>query len=215
MTSSAPRPRIRKNPEDRRAQILDTSAELALQLGLEKVTMRLVAEKLAVRPGLISHYFKSVDELTCAAFELAATRERDAIFSQGMVPGDELGNIAQFLSNVSAPDFEDLGKLWLNARHLARYRPSLRSLVSEQEELTLTRLAKLIDRARQAGVVNTPSAMQAATGILVIIDGSGSYANTIEPGDCAKPGPLADLAPLVHAAAEFFLGLPPGGLPRR
>jgi len=209
MTSSTPRPRIRKNAEDRRAQILDTSAELALQLGLEKVTMRLIAEKLEVRPGLISHYFKSIDELTCAAFELAATREREAIFSLGMEEGDELGNIAQFLSNVSAPDFENLGKLWLNARHLSRYRPSLCSLVSAQEELSLAELAKIITRAQDAGLVGNVNAEQAATGIFVIIDGSGSYVNNTEPKA------LAELTPLIRAAAEFFLGLSPGGLPAR
>jgi len=209
MTSSTPRPRIRKNPEDRRAQILDTSAALALQLGLEKVTMRLVAEKLDVRPGLISHYFKSIDELTCAAFELAASREREAIFSQGMLEGDELGNISQFLSNVSAPDFENLGKLWLNARHLARYRPSLRSLVSTQEALSLAELTKLVTRAQEAGLVTAADAKRAATGIFVIIDGAGSYVNTTDPLA------LSELTPVIRTAAELFLELPPGGLPQR
>ncbi|GAB3621235.1 hypothetical protein GCM10027417_24960 [Glutamicibacter endophyticus] len=209
MTSSAPKPRTRKNPEDRRAEILDTAAALALRLGLEKVTMRLVAEKLDVRPGLISHYFKSVDELTCAAFELAAVREREAIFSVGMTEGDELGNIAQFLANVAAPDFENLGKLWLNVRHLSRYRESLRTVVNAQEELTLVGLTELIARAEQAGQVTSRDPRLAASGILVAIDGAGSYVNT------AEPEALAELTPLIRVAAEYLLGLAPGTLPQR
>ncbi|MFE6993528.1 TetR/AcrR family transcriptional regulator, partial [Streptomyces pharetrae] len=73
MPSSVPRKRTRKDPAARRAEIVDAAAGVALREGLECVTLRRVAEELDVRPGLISHYFPSADDLVAEAFGSAAT----------------------------------------------------------------------------------------------------------------------------------------------
>ena len=53
--------RARKRPEERRAEILDTAADIALREGLERITLRAVADQLGVRPGLSSHCCAAAD----------------------------------------------------------------------------------------------------------------------------------------------------------
>ncbi|MFJ2617950.1 TetR/AcrR family transcriptional regulator [Glutamicibacter sp. NPDC087344] len=206
MRSSTAKPRVRKNPDDRRHEILTTASQLALRLGLEKVTMKLVAEHLEVRPGLISHYFRTIDELLCAAFEQAATTEREVLFArdEDMAPG--LVPLAAFLQRVNAPEFVDLGKLWLDARHQSRYRPALRQVVSEQEQLTQQKLTDVIEEAMEHKDIPRGDAFGVATQILLVVDGAGSYVNTSEPQA------LAELAPIMQRMAEQALGLPEGSL---
>ncbi|WP_141363755.1 TetR/AcrR family transcriptional regulator [Glutamicibacter uratoxydans] len=206
MRSSAAKPRVRKNPEDRRLEILDTASQLALRMGLEKVTMKLVAEHLEVRPGLISHYFRTIDELLCAAFERAATREREALF-EGQ--GEELKGLAAlcaFLRQATAPDFSDLGKLWLDARHQSRYRAALREVVIAQELLTNQQLSTCIEQALEMGEISGIDPEQAATEILIVVDGAGSYVNT------SSEEATAALAGVTWRMSERALGLEAGSL---
>ncbi|MFB8144153.1 TetR family transcriptional regulator, partial [Streptomyces parvus] len=75
MSSSVQRPRVRKSPAARRAEIVDAAAAVALAEGLECVTLRRIGDDLGVRPGLISHYFPSAEELVAEAFGSAASGE--------------------------------------------------------------------------------------------------------------------------------------------
>lgn len=83
MSSSVQRKRIRKSPEARRAEIVDTAAAVALSEGLECLTLRRIADELDVRPGLISHYFPSVEDLVAEAFGTAAGAELEVLLPLG------------------------------------------------------------------------------------------------------------------------------------
>ena len=60
--------RRRKAPEERRQEILDATVETAIRLGLDAVTARDIARTAGIVPGLIHHYFSSVEELLAEAF---------------------------------------------------------------------------------------------------------------------------------------------------
>ncbi|MER6980882.1 TetR/AcrR family transcriptional regulator [Streptomyces carpinensis] len=206
MTSSPRSTRTRKDPAERRAEILKTAARLALEQGLERVTMQLVAEELGVRPGLISHYFATVDTLLCEAFARAVTHERDALLprADGELPATR--RLGRFLHRIGDKDFDNLGRLWLNARHLARYRPNLRRVVAEQEAVMRGTLTALIEEGVRAGEFTTDDPMGACLVILVVIDGLDSYVND----DAPFTHPALDS--LVFTMAERELGLPSGAL---
>ena len=76
MVSSAPVARSRKRPSERRAEIVREAAGIALTDGLERITLRAVAERLGVRPGLITHYFPVAEDLVIAEIGRASCRER-------------------------------------------------------------------------------------------------------------------------------------------
>ncbi|MEU8925288.1 TetR family transcriptional regulator C-terminal domain-containing protein [Kitasatospora sp. NPDC048545] len=206
MTSSVQRKRVRKSPDDRRAEIVGAAAEVALTEGLECITLRRIAEQLDVRPGLISHYFPAVEDLVAEAFGSAATAELETLLPVGPRDGSAQEHLARFFARATGPAYDDMSRLWLNARHLSRYRPVLRDRVLDQEKDWRGRLSGVIAAGVDRGEFRTEDPVLTAVRILVVIDGLAGHANT---GLGNHPAPVTRLA---AATAERELGLPDGAL---
>lgn len=173
----AAKKRIRKNPDRRRAEILATATEIALAEGLECITMRRIGEELGVRPGLISHYFPVAEELVAEAFGTAASAEIEELIPAARPEGSPLTHLAEFLSRTAEPRFTDMSRLWLNARHLSRFRPILATRVLHQETRWHARLSELLREGVEAQQFHTANPDAAAIRILIVLDGIGAYAN--------------------------------------
>ncbi|GAA2919314.1 hypothetical protein GCM10010524_57160 [Streptomyces mexicanus] len=197
---------MRKSPEERRSEILSAAAAIALTEGLECITVRRVAEELAVRPGLISHYFPVAEDLVAEAFGVAATAELDDLIPRERPTGGPVEHLARFFSLTVGESYDDMSRLWLNARHLSRYRPALRDRVGHQEALWRDRLSGLLRDGVEAGVFHTPDPLLVAVQILVVLDGLGAHANTVR----GTHSPV--ITHLAVTTAERELGLAHGTL---
>ncbi|MEV6109500.1 TetR family transcriptional regulator C-terminal domain-containing protein [Streptomyces sp. NPDC051940] len=208
MSSSVPRKRVRKSPAARRAEIVEASSAVALAEGLEGVTLRRIADELDVRPGLISHYFPSAEELVAEAFGDAASGELDALLPVDDPETTPRLRLARFFADAMGEAYDDISRLWINARHLSRYRPLLRDRVVVQEEAWRERLAAVIREGVEGGEFRTGDPYVTAIQILVVLDGLAAHANT-ETGE--RPAAVTRLAVRL---AERELGLDPGALDR-
>ncbi|WP_291039804.1 TetR/AcrR family transcriptional regulator [Herbiconiux sp.] len=203
MTSSTPSPRSRKRPEERREEILGAAADIALEEGIERITLRAVADRLGVRPGLITHYFPAAEDLVIEAFTRAAEVERERFFPAAGTPVERLVHFIRYIeSGTSAP----LARLWLNARHLSRFSEPLRVVLDEQDALDRERLLALLREGVAAGEFGEVDVEVVCARIFIAVDGSGSYVNS-----------GADLLGEAHArfisdVAEWALGMPSGAL---
>ncbi|MCB5165834.1 TetR family transcriptional regulator [Streptomyces bambusae] len=206
MSSSVQRKRIRKTPEARRAEIVDAAAAVALAEGLESLTLRRIAEELAVQPGLISHYFPSVEELVAEAFGTAAGAELDGLLPADRGPGTATAHLAAFFARTEGPAYDAISRLWINARHLSRYRPLLRDRVARQEGAWRGRLAELLGEGAERGEFRTDDPGVTAVQILVVLDGLAVYANT---DTTDRPAAISRMA---VTTAERELGLAHGAL---
>ncbi|MFD4397397.1 TetR/AcrR family transcriptional regulator [Kitasatospora sp. NPDC058478] len=206
MTSSVQRKRVRKSADDRRAEIVGAAAAAALTEGLECITLRRIAEQLDVRPGLISHYFPAVEDLVAEAFGSAATAELETLLPADPHDGSPLHHLARFFARATGPAYDDMSRLWINARHLSRYRPVLRDRVLEQQAGWRGRLGGVIEAGVTQGEFRTEDVDVTVLQILVVIDGLAAHANT---GLRDHPSAVTRLA---VATAERELGLPDGSL---
>ncbi|MFD3474702.1 TetR/AcrR family transcriptional regulator [Streptomyces sp. NPDC058695] len=206
MPSSTPPKRVRKNPEARRAEIVAAAAAIALAEGLECITMRRVADELGVRPGLISHYFPVAEDLVAEAFGVAATTELDELIPADRLEGEALEDLARFFLLTTGDRFDGMSRLWLNARHLSRYRDRLCDRVGHQEAQWRERLTQLIRDGVAAGVFRAEDPEVTAIQILVVLDGLGVHANT-ERTD--RPPAVTAMA---ITTAERELAVPAGTL---
>lgn len=203
MESRAPATRSRKQPEERREEILAAAATIALDEGLERITLRAVANRLGVRPGLISHYFPAAEDLVEEAFVRAATTERERFFPAEGPPLDRMRHFVHHIeTGVSLP----LARLWLNARHLSRFAPALELTLQEQDALDRARLRSLIEDGIATGDFAAVDAEAASIRILIAIDGGGSYVNST--ADLSNPAQVHFVADVV----EWTLGLEAGTL---
>ncbi|WP_330247686.1 MULTISPECIES: TetR family transcriptional regulator C-terminal domain-containing protein [unclassified Streptomyces] len=208
MSSSVQRKRIRKSPAARRAEIVDAAATIALTEGLECITLRRIGEQLDVRPGLISHYFPSAEDLVAEAFGSAASTELDTLLPAERADGTPTQRLARFFAHATGEAYDDISRLWINARHLSRYRPVLRGRVGEQEAAWRGRLESLVREGVEREEFHTDDPYVTTIQILVVIDGLGAHANT-DTGD--RPEAVTRMA---ITTAERELGLPGGALTR-
>ncbi|MFJ5837492.1 TetR/AcrR family transcriptional regulator [Streptomyces shenzhenensis] len=209
MTSRGPGKRVRKAPAERRNEIVATAARIGLTEGLECVTLRRVADELGVQPGLVGHYFPAADHLVAEAFTSATMAELDTLLPEEAAgPGHDgpLHTFRAFFGLTSSAEFDNVSRLWLNARHLSRYRPVLREHVVAQELLWCRRIERIVVAGTEAGTFTCADPWAAATRILVAIDGTSAYINT------SAEHRRVSTADMARTVAETELGLPPGTL---
>jgi AcrR family transcriptional regulator len=202
-SSRATPPRTRKPPEERREDILACAAAIAIEEGLERITLRAVAARLGVRPGLITHYFPIAEDLVVAAFARAAVLEREQFFTSDGTP---LQRLAHFIDHVERGRSLPLARLWLNARHLSRFSPALDAELEVQDALDRERLMVIIEDGIASGDFGEADAEAACIRILIALDGGGSYVNaSTQIEHPAHRQVVADVA-------EWALGLEAGRL---
>lgn len=209
MTSRGPGKQVRKSAAERRREIVAAAAQVGLEEGLECVTRQRIADGLGVQSGLIHHYFPVIEELVAEAFTSATTAELDGLLPEAEAePAGHgaLSALQRFFTLISGAEFDNVSKLWLNARHLSRYRPVLHDQVVSQELRWCRRIEQIITQGVQEQTFHCKDPWAAAVRILAVVDGAGAYINTSAE---QRVEPLADLA---RTLAEAELGLPAGGL---
>lgn len=195
--------RSRKPAAERRAEIVAEASAIALEEGLERITLRAVADRLGVRQGLIGHYFPAAGELVAEAFSAAVTGERERLMGGSGTPRER---VAALVRRVEGHESVDLARLWLNARHLARRDTRLADEIEAQEALDRGRLEALVSEGIGAGEFPIADAGGACVRIFMAVDGFGAYANN--PAAFEEPA----YAHFVSDVAAWALGVDPGVL---
>ncbi|WP_198412492.1 TetR/AcrR family transcriptional regulator [Nocardioides mangrovicus] len=183
---------------------MEAAAKVALIEGLECITLRRVADLLDVRPGLVGHYFPVAEDLVAETFGTVAEAELLTL-----IPPDDtssaLERMARFLTRALSPEFHDVNRLWLNARHLARYRPTLRDRVILQGDHWRDTVAQLIDDGVGSNEFGACDSQMVSLKILAVIDGLSADLN-------ADPRFPASVMRMAVDVAEQELGLHAGDL---
>lgn len=190
---------------ERRAGIVAAAGEIALDEGLEHLTLRRVADHLGVVPGLVSHYFPAVDDLVTEAFGAAVTAELAGVFAVAETGADTPDRLRLLLAQLVSRDRDRISLLWIDAWHAARRRPGLLVEVRRQMAGWHERLAMLIQEGADRGELRPDDARSAAARILAVVDGMGVQA-------VVDPDAGAILRRFVVTTAERETGLPPGAL---
>lgn len=82
--------RKRVIPALRRKHVLDVAIELAKTKGYNTLTRDEVATGANVSPGLVSHYFRSIEQLRIVVLKTAVRKEVLEIVAQGLVHEDPI-----------------------------------------------------------------------------------------------------------------------------
>lgn len=81
--------RRRTTSEIRKTEILEAATQLALKFGYHKITRDRIAKTAKTSSALISHYFKSMDNLRQSLMQRAIETENCTIIAQGLTVGDK------------------------------------------------------------------------------------------------------------------------------
>ena len=113
----------RKPASQRRSEIIETAASIAVTEGLDNLTAKRVADTLGVFPGLVSHYFATADELVAAAFAHAAAHELDDVFGLAGAAAPPRDPVRRLLAAWLHEDRDPVSLLWLDAWQASRRVP--------------------------------------------------------------------------------------------
>jgi AcrR family transcriptional regulator len=195
--------RKRLKPDERRAAMLDAASEVLLAEGIGALTLRHLAAKLGVVPGLVNHYFPEIEALAAETFAIIAEGEVAALFDAARAEPTPQAQITRLIADLLEPHRRAVSLLWLDAWQASRNRAQLRVAVMAAMDLWQDRLSDLIARGAQAGAFTSPHPAAAATRILALIDGLSIQAVIDEPD-----GPVHAIARgMVVAGVERELGI--------
>ena len=131
MTTGERRPYKREGEEVRRDAMIAAALDLIAEGGIAAATVRAIAEKAGVTPGLIRHYFKAKEDLTRAAYQTVMDRmiaANAAVLETA--PTEALARLAVFVAASLRPPVVDPAAmgLWAGFIHRVQRDPMLRDV---------------------------------------------------------------------------------------
>jgi len=212
MTDTAAAPARRKTAETRRSEIAEAAGAIAIADGLAKLTAKRVAETVGVYPGLVTHYFRTADELAAAGLAAASNRRRDRHAAKVRdLSADCVAELRIFLHDSTSPDSDPDALLWLDALRECPRRPALQDEVIRQMESDLSYLTRLLERGVAAGVFTTSDCDATAMVIWAFIDGNSAQ-SAVRSAMAGTELKYPIVTEVLLRTVETRLGLPHGEL---
>ena len=148
MTETQRKRAERRPPEVRAAEIRDAARAIALDGGLNAVTLRSIATRVGVTPALVAHYEPNMDALLASTFtsvvrsELAEVSER---LADEPTPTDAL---RQLITTLLEPARQETTAIWLDAWSLGRRN----DVISDAVRLEMDAWQDFVVAIVQAGI---------------------------------------------------------------
>ncbi len=195
----------RKPPEVRAAEIRDAACAIALESGLNAVTLRAVATRIGVTSALVAHYEPNMESLLAASFtgivqaELAEVAEGIAAEE---TPTDALRRL---IGTLLEPARAETTAVWLDAWSLGRRVDVISAAVREQMDAWQDFVVGIVQAGLKRGDFATEEPDAVAWQLVGMIDGLNAQ-SLVHYRDAASRSRL-----IAHAM-EHGLGLPTGQL---
>ncbi|HET6618306.1 MAG TPA: transcriptional regulator BetI [Dongiaceae bacterium] len=171
---AAAEPRFTRDaPEIRKRKLIKATAQCLAELGHAGTSVRAVAARANVSPGLVAHHFKGIDDLIVATYGHVGARVAEALTQaiEGAADGPESKLRAFIEASFKPPVLDrDLLAIWLSFWSLVRRDPGVRKVhkkVYADYRQRLEQLIADIARTRCFGI----DAHLAALGFTAMLDG--------------------------------------------
>ncbi|WP_194410602.1 TetR family transcriptional regulator C-terminal domain-containing protein [Microbacterium cremeum] len=203
MSSTASRPRTRKAPAERAAEIVAAATALARDSGLGALTLRSVADRAGVAPGLVAHYQPSMDELVARVYTDLVDAEVRDVKRVVAAAGDPAAQLGALIGTLTDGARDDLTVVWVEGWAMARRSDPLAAAVRAQMERWQRLVEAIITDGCRAGVFAASEPAEVAWELIGLIDGLNAQS-------LARGAGAARLAPRMARAAEALVGAAPG-----
>ncbi|MFZ4516898.1 MAG: TetR/AcrR family transcriptional regulator [Microthrixaceae bacterium] len=199
---------VRRRPEERREEILRAAGEVVLREGFGRTSARELAAAVGVSPGLLHHYFPSMEEVLVRAVQLFTDEDlaqlADEVGEEEDAPAlVRLDRVLRWC--VPTPD-DPACRFWVESWSESLRNPGVAEATRHLNEVWHRGLTDLLTDAAADGDGSCPDPSGSAWRLLALLDGL-----TVQVLAYGSLGP-AELLAQARAAAEIELGLAPGTL---
>jgi TetR/AcrR family transcriptional repressor of bet genes len=159
-------------PEVRRAEMMRAAAACLAEDGIGAATVRAVAARAGVTPGLVRHHFGGIDGLIAATYRHVGETVTEAIEAAlAAAPADARGRLSAFVRASFAPPLldGDLLATWLAFWGRVRRDAEIRSIHGEIYSAYRARVAAMLSAAAETG--RPIDANRAALALTAVLDG--------------------------------------------
>ncbi|MEH7827317.1 TetR/AcrR family transcriptional regulator [Gemmobacter denitrificans] len=208
------RRKFRREGEEKRRDALITAAlDLISEGGQGSATVRAIADRAGVTPGLIRHYFQTKEDLTREAYRALMDRmvEDNAAVLEA-APADPAARLAAFVAAALRPPVMDPGRmgLWAGFIHQVRRDADMAAVHAETYLGYRARLEEMI--AALPGPREAAAIRRLAIACNGVIDGlwleGCALPGAFEPGELEQIG-LAAVGAIVGIDLTAHHPLPP------
>ncbi|MGM0931255.1 MAG: TetR/AcrR family transcriptional regulator [Actinomycetota bacterium] len=214
MSTTSPRRAPRKAPAERAAELAQAARSLALEQGLSGITLRNVAQRAGVAPGLVAHYHPSVEVLVAGTFSSIVAAETEEVAALIAGSGTPQQGLSLLLDTLLDEHRLEVTAIWVEAWSLGRRNETLAISVREQMDAWQAVIRDLVAAGVASGEFNTPDAESVAWQILGMIDGLNAQALVRWNGVADRHTHLARAVEvMVGAAPSSRLPAGAGGVP--
>ena len=144
---------IRAGEEARRVALIDATLDCIAEGGPQAATVRAIALKAGVTPGLIKHYFDTKEDLVASAHETLMTRMTEASAAAlDDLPADPVARLAGSITNAVTPPVVDprAMALWAASMQLVPRDAAMRDVHEATYLAFRDRLERMIANALAA-----------------------------------------------------------------
>jgi AcrR family transcriptional regulator len=174
MTQASTVRRLRKTPAERRDEISAAAREIALVDGLDAVTLRAVAARVGVAPGLVAHHASGMDALVADAFGTVVAEELRTVLTAMRVTDVAAARLGILLDTVFGEEPSAVTLVWVQGWALGTRNEELAARVRAEMDTWQRAIAAEIERGRERGEFDDVDADGIAWHLLAIIDGLGA-----------------------------------------
>ena len=200
--------RVRKTPEQRRADVHGAARSIALESGLSAVTQRAVAERVGVAPALITHYVSRMELLVAVVFRDIAQEELASVRATvEAVEGDEVEQVLTLLRELIHDFRRDVALVWLDGWSLSRRNDELAGVLVEEARAWEEFVAGIFARGDAAGAFSAPEPLALARFVVGATDGLSAQS-------AVWAGYEDETARYVVETVAALLRIPAGDAPR-
>jgi len=206
MSSTVPRPRTRKAPAERAAEIVAAATAVAREQGLSALTLRSVAERAGITSGLVAHYQPSMDDLVARVYtDLVEEEVRDVerVVAAAAGPAARLGGLIDTLMDGAR---DELTVVWVEGWAMARRSDALADAVRAQMQRWQALVEDIVAEGCRTGAFSTAEPGEVAWELIGMIDGLNAQS-------LARGTDTTRFARRTARAAEALVGARPGSIP--
>lgn len=171
MSSETRKRTERKPPEARAAEIRQAACAIALESGLNAVTLRSIAARIDVTPALVAHYEPSMEALLAGSFTHIVQTELIEIAERIALDQTPTGALRQLIDTLLEPGRQETTAIWLDAWSLGRRVEVISTAVRQQMDAWQDFVVGLVQAGVERGEFVTEEPDALAWQLVGMVDG--------------------------------------------